>query len=78
MGPIRTKGQIRTCGSRRGLHLGTSRPILPPLPWPASSQLTDEDLKALYVYLRTVPLIPNHVPEYVRAATRRARDLMPR
>ena len=52
---------------RTGRHWGQSRPILPPMPWPWYAQLTDEDLKALYAYLRTIPPIKNRVPEPVIA-----------
>lgn len=49
---------------RTGKHMGQSRPILPPMPWPAYAQATDEDLKAIYAYLRSLPPIHNRVPEY--------------
>ena len=52
---------------RTGTHWGSSRPILPPMPWPALSQLTDEDLKAMWAYLQTIPAIPNHSPDSVVA-----------
>jgi hypothetical protein len=45
--------------------MGTSRPVLPPMPWPAFRNLTDDDLKAMYAYLRTVKPIKNRVPERV-------------
>jgi mono/diheme cytochrome c family protein len=48
---------------RQGRHMGTSRPILPPMPWPAFRNATDEDLKAIYAYLRTIPPVVNHVPD---------------
>ena len=48
---------------REGKHMGTSRPILPPMPWPAFRNLNDEDLKALFAYLKTVPPIRNQVPD---------------
>jgi hypothetical protein len=49
---------------RTGKHLGmeNGRPILPPMPWQTISTMTDEDLKALYTFLRTVPAISNRVP----------------
>ena len=47
---------------RTGKHMGSGRDILPPMPWPAVSQLSDEDLKAIYAYLRTLPSVVNHVP----------------
>jgi mono/diheme cytochrome c family protein len=48
---------------RTGRHMGVSRPILPPMPWAAFKHLTDEDLKAIYAYLRTIPPVHNRVPE---------------
>ena len=47
---------------RTGKHMGYGREILPPMPWQASSRLTEEDLKAIYAYLRSVPPIRNEVP----------------
>jgi mono/diheme cytochrome c family protein len=49
---------------RTGRHMGVSRPINPPMPWPAYRNATDDDLKAVYAYLRTIKPIVNHVPEY--------------
>jgi hypothetical protein len=48
---------------RTGKHMGVSRPILPPMPWPAFRNASDEDLKAIYAYLRTLPPVTNHVPD---------------
>ena len=48
---------------RQGKHMGTSRPILPPMPWPAFRNLKDEDLKAIFAYLKSIPPIANHVPD---------------
>jgi len=48
---------------RTGRHMGVSRPILPPMPWKAFRNLTDEDLRSMYAYLRTVPPVRNRVPE---------------
>jgi hypothetical protein len=47
--------------------MGVSRPILPPMPWQAFRNLTDEDLKAIYSYLRTVAPVHNRVPDPVFA-----------
>jgi len=49
---------------KTGQHMGTSRPIMPPMPWPAFRNLSEEDLKAIYAYLRTIRPITNHVPDY--------------
>jgi hypothetical protein len=48
---------------RTGRHMGTSRPIMPPMPWPAFRNASDDDLKAIYAYLRTIKPVTNHVPD---------------
>jgi mono/diheme cytochrome c family protein len=48
---------------RSGRHLGRGREILPPMPWPAIRNMTDEDLKAIFAYLRTIPVVTNRVPD---------------
>jgi hypothetical protein len=48
--------------------MGVSRPILPPMPWPAFRNATDEDLKAIYAYLRSLKPLTNHVPDAQVAA----------
>ena len=52
---------------RTGRHMGQSRPILPPMPWPNVAQMTDADLEALFAYLRSIPAIKNRVPDPVIA-----------
>jgi len=47
---------------RTGKHMGAGRPILPPMPWQASATLSDDDLKAVFAYLRSLPAIRNQVP----------------
>lgn len=48
---------------REGKYMGVGRPLLPPMPWPTIGQMTDEDLKAIYAYLKTIHPISNKVPE---------------
>jgi mono/diheme cytochrome c family protein len=48
---------------RTGRHLGRGRPVLPPMPIPMYKNFTDEDLKAIFSYLQSIPPIPNRVPE---------------
>ncbi|MGH9411428.1 MAG: diheme cytochrome c-553 [Vicinamibacterales bacterium] len=48
---------------RTGKHMGTSRPILPPMPWQDLRMLTDQDLTAIFAYLKTIPPVANHVPD---------------
>jgi hypothetical protein len=52
---------------RDGKHMGTSRQIMPPMPWPMIRNLNDDDLKAIFAYLKTIPAIANHVPEPIVA-----------
>ena len=49
---------------RTGKHLGlpNGRPILPPMPWELVARMTDEDLKAVYTYLKELPPVSNRVP----------------
>lgn len=50
---------------KTGRHMGVSRPILPPMPWDTINKLNDEDLKAIYAYLKSIPPLKNRVPEPV-------------
>jgi hypothetical protein len=54
---------------RTGKHMGTSRDILPPMPWFIYAQLSDDDLKAIWAYLGTIPAISNHVPDPIPPPT---------
>ena len=53
---------------RTGKHLGVGRPILPPMPWYDIGQLTDDDLRAVFAYLRTLKPVQNAVPAPVPPA----------
>jgi len=50
---------------RTGKHAGAGRPILPPMPWFNYATMTDEDLRAVFAYLQSLPPIANKVPEPV-------------
>jgi len=50
---------------RTGKHMGVSRPILPPMPWQQFAHLSDDDLDAIFAYLRTIKPVVNHVPDPV-------------
>jgi mono/diheme cytochrome c family protein len=54
---------------RTGRHMGTARAIVPPMPSAALGHATDEDLKAIYAYLRTITPVVNHVPDYAPPPT---------
>jgi mono/diheme cytochrome c family protein len=47
---------------KKGRHMGKGRPILPPMPWFYYGQLSDDDLKAMFAYLKSIPAIANRVP----------------
>ncbi|MDZ7289433.1 MAG: diheme cytochrome c-553 [candidate division KSB1 bacterium] len=49
---------------RTGKHHGhpNGREILPPMPWQNLRDATDEDLEAMWTYLRSIPAIKNRVP----------------
>lgn len=52
---------------RTGRHWGVSRPILPPMPWFNYAKMSDEDLRSVYAYLRTVKPVKNQVPDAILA-----------
>ena len=48
---------------RNGKHLGRGRQILPPMPWQAVGHHTDEELKAMLAFFKSLPAIRNQVPQ---------------
>ena len=48
---------------RTGRHQGQGREILPPMPWQLIGKMTDDDLKAVFAYLRQVQPVRNKVPD---------------
>jgi cytochrome c553 len=57
---------IRTL--RTGKHRGAGRDILPPMPWQTFARMTDDDLKAIFAYLKSIPPVKNKVPDPVPPA----------
>ena len=49
---------------RTGKHMGKGEPILPPMPWEGIGQIPDEDLKAIFAYLQSIPPIRNQAPTH--------------
>lgn len=47
-------------GKSKGLE--GSRTILPPMPWQMYRSMTDDDLKAIFSYLKSLPPVDNVVP----------------
>ena len=54
---------------RTGRHEGQGRPILPPMPYPMYRNATDEDLRAVFAYLQSIPPIRNRVPQPIDPPT---------
>ncbi len=50
-------------GKYKGID--NSRPLLPPMPWRNFAQLTDEDMEAMFEYLKTVKPVQNLVPQAI-------------
>ncbi|MEP0861697.1 MAG: diheme cytochrome c-553 [Ignavibacterium sp.] len=50
---------------RTGKHLGAGRPIMPPMPWELTGQHSDDDLKAMFAYLKSLKPVKNKVPDYM-------------
>ena len=58
-----TEAQFLTAmkkGKWKGLE--KSRDLLPPMPWESYSQMPDDDLKAIFVYLKSLKPLNNLVP----------------
>lgn len=47
-------------GKSKGME--SSRALLPPMPWPNISQMTDDELKAVFAYLKSLKPVKNAVP----------------
>ena len=47
---------------RTGRHEGKGRPLLPPMPYPSVASLDDQDIRALFAYLQSLPPVKNKVP----------------
>lgn len=49
---------------REGKYKGLagSRTLLPPMPWESFSQMTDDEIKAIFAYLKSIKPIKNIVP----------------
>jgi mono/diheme cytochrome c family protein len=50
---------------RTGRHKGTGDKIQLPMPWNNLASMTDEDLKAIFAYLKSIKPIENRVPKFI-------------
>ena len=53
---------------RNGRHLGRGRELLPPMPWQNVASLSDDDVKAVFAYLQSIPPVKNRVPDPIPPA----------
>ena len=51
---------------REGKYKGLegSRPLLPPMPWPNYVNMTDDDVEAVFTYLKSIKPVKNVVPAF--------------
>lgn len=54
-----------TQGKYKGMENG--RPLLPPMPWFNFTEMKDEDLRAIFAYLKSIKPVENVVPNPVSA-----------
>jgi hypothetical protein len=52
---------------RNGREQGRGRQLLPPMPWQDFRMMTDDDLKSIFAFLKSIPPIKNKVPDPVIA-----------
>ncbi len=52
-----------TQGKHKGLENG--RPLMPPMPWQSYAEMKDDDIRAIFAYLKSIKPIENIVPTYV-------------
>jgi mono/diheme cytochrome c family protein len=55
--------EVFVAAIKTGQHLGVGRPIMPPMPWSAYAQMTEDDLRAIFAYLKSLPPAKNRAPE---------------
>jgi mono/diheme cytochrome c family protein len=58
-----TEQQFINC-IREGKLKGMSRPLMPPMPWNFYKFMTDNELKAIFAYLKTVKPVRNLAPAW--------------
>jgi len=56
--------EVFTKALKTGMHMGAERgrSIMPPMPWMNLTNMEEQDYKAIFIYLQSLPPINNHVP----------------
>jgi len=63
---------------RTGKDMGEGRDILPPMPWLAFREFTDDDLEAIFAYLGSIKAVDNAVPDPISPTDERLETLKAR
>ena len=51
-----------TEGKYKGMD--NTRPLMPPMPWPNFRNLHEDDLQAIFAFLKSTKPVKNRVPDY--------------
>lgn len=57
--------------------LANSRQLLPPMPWQNFANVTDEDIRAIFAYLKSIPPVSNIVPAAIIPEQKPAQQASP-
>ncbi len=68
IGSWKEENFIRAIREGKSKGLEGNRSLLPPMPWPGYKNMTDEDLKSIFAYLKTTKPVHNVVPQPVAFA----------
>lgn len=58
---------IKALREGKWMGLDNTRPIMPPMPWEAFKNFSDDEIKAIFAYLKSIPAVHNIVPQAVLA-----------
>jgi hypothetical protein len=56
---------VKCLKEKRWMGLDATRPLMPPMSMMPATEMTDDELKAIFAYLKTTPPVKNIVPEAV-------------
>lgn len=56
---------IKALKQKRWMGLDATRPLMPPMSMMPATEMSDDELKAIFAYLKTTPPVKNIVPEAV-------------
>ena len=68
---------IRALKEGRYKGIANSRMLLPPMPWQNFANVTEDDIKAIFAYLKSIPPVSNVVPAAIIADQKPASQASP-